>query len=95
MHRPPKFGMMWDRPPKFGVMFDALSIEQLSAAEREAKAKGLELRAFKLEESSLTLPRREGSPGDAPRYMDRPGGGALAAMLLAAIGPRNPLLTFA
>jgi putative tryptophan/tyrosine transport system substrate-binding protein len=32
-----------------GVMWDALSIEQLSAAEREAKAKGLELRAFKLE----------------------------------------------
>ena len=24
------------RPPKFGVMWDALSIEQLSAAEREA-----------------------------------------------------------
>ena len=32
-----------------GVMWDALSIEQLRAAEREAKAKGLELRAFKLE----------------------------------------------
>ena len=34
---------------RLGVMWDALSIEQLSAAEREAKAKGLELRAFKLE----------------------------------------------
>jgi len=32
-----------------GVMWDALSIEQLRAAEREAKAKGLELHAFKLE----------------------------------------------
>jgi putative ABC transport system substrate-binding protein len=32
-----------------GVMWDALSIEQLGAAEREAKAKGLELREFKLE----------------------------------------------
>jgi putative ABC transport system substrate-binding protein len=34
---------------RLGVMWDALSIEQLNAAEREAKAKGLELRAFKLE----------------------------------------------
>ena len=53
------------RPPKFGVMWDALSIEQLSAAEREAKAKELELRAFKLEESSLRLCRG----GRGPRVM--------------------------
>jgi putative tryptophan/tyrosine transport system substrate-binding protein len=41
-----------------GVMWDAVSIEQLRAAEREAKAKGLELRAFKLENPPYDLPRR-------------------------------------